>query len=271
SRVGAPASQSRCDRDALQHIDAGPRSAGTAPVLGDRTLDEVGPDGLLPAQPAGPPERHLGLGSPCHRELVGEIHRLHHRLEVVVAVGPHTRNRQEQVDLGAPQHSHRRTATGCALPGHPSTSALLAKSSRARASARAPGSTPAAASAASMSAAPRPRPTESALRSVLRRWEKLARTTRMSGSAGTVTGAGRRVIRTSTESTPGCGQNTVRGTGPRSVACACRATNTLTAPYTLDPGPATSRSPASRCTMTTKSPTCGTSSSMVASKGVAML
>ncbi len=84
-------------------------------------------------------------------------------------------------------------------------------------------------------------------------------------------GAARRSISTSTDSTLGRGRKTAAGTRPISAAVAKYATRTETAPKPVSPGAATSRSPASRCTITTMRPRAGTSRRRSSTSGVATL
>ena len=65
-----------------------------------------------------------------------------------------------------------------------------------------------------------------------------------------VSGAGRRTMDTSPESTLGTGQNTLGGTVPTRVVAAYQDIFTEGIPYVFDPGPAASRSATSACTIT---------------------
>ncbi len=147
--------------------------------------------------------------------------------------------------------------------------ASLPQSSTPRFSARASGSMPAAENA---SGATTP---ASDCRSILRRWAKPARTSSKSRAAGTAAGStatvARRSIRTSTDSTAGRGTNTDAGTRPTTRAVAWYATFTDTAPYALSSGPAASRSPTSRWTMTSIDCTLGASSRARSTTGTATL
>ena len=81
----------------------------------------------------------------------------------------------------------------------------------------------------------------------------------------------RRSMRTNTDSTAGRGTNTEAGTRPTTFAVAWYATFTDTAPYALSPGPAASRSPTSRCTMTSIDTHIGASSRARSTTGTATL
>ncbi len=78
-------------------------------------------------------------------------------------------------------------------------------------------------------------------------------------------------MRTRADSTRGGGTNTVGGTRPTTSASARYATFTDGMPYALFPGPAASRSPTSRCTITSIRAMAGTSASRSSTSGVATL
>jgi hypothetical protein len=112
----------------------------------------------------------------------------------------------------------------------------------------------------------------SAPRSILRRWPNPARTSANSAAgSASVSGVARRVMRTRADSTRGFGRNTFGPTSPTISASAQYATFTDGMPYALVPGEAASRSPTSRCTITSKLVIAGTASSTSSTNGVATL
>ena len=80
-----------------------------------------------------------------------------------------------------------------------------------------------------------------------------------------------RSMRTTTDSTFGRGRNTEAGTLPTTRAVPLRSTSTLGMPRARDPGGAASRSPTSRCTITTMVSMAPASRSRSRTSGVAML
>ena len=139
-------------------------------------------------------------------------------------------------------------------------------------SGRADAATPLAASAASASAGSRPR-RRRALRIVLRRCANASSTTRQSA---VLVDIDRRRARAGPAarrpSRPTDGARTPRAGRDGAVDAVARyATRRLTAPYASSPGRAASRSPTSRCSITTNAATLGTRVNTSRTSGVATL
>src|SRR6476469_3485816 len=117
------------------------------------------------------------------------------------------------------------TPYGRALPA---IRVMAAKSPTVSVSPRAPGLTPARVRISAAWSAP-PAQVARAARRVLRRWAKAASTSRNMASRS-ASGVGRRVRRTSAESTLGTGQKTLRGTVATRRASAYQAILTLGTP-----------------------------------------
>src|SRR5438128_1511636 len=96
-RVAAPAAEPRADGDSLRELDANARAHGRA--RGEeipRALEDVG----SLTTDRNPARRELEGGRRQETELVLQRHRLHHRVDLVIAVRTAPQDPETEVDLG---------------------------------------------------------------------------------------------------------------------------------------------------------------------------